>query len=352
MSNYVLSAIAKGQARVSAKFQAPELRRKNASVAKLAIENLSISTPNAQELQTSLQRVVDVNYFKKKAQGSATAKVAVHTGTMGDSAVLNVSYAQEVETFSINRKFGANNFLQYDETFANLYEQAWLNLLNRHDDYALAFLHTQRTQLASSVMNPLIASAGTDNGTWNEINHAYEISQADKMLFVQKIKALMASRLYQGPYDVIADLALSNAFEVAVNQGSGNYQNTAFQFDPSWGFVATQSQIDSNYGYGAGYIMPKGTLAGLVWNEKLNKVGFDAGETTTGKLGTISDPFGFGFTADISAYTSRADTSADTTNGSAQDILDQFELTLTVGYVVPPLTLASDSVIHECALVS
>ncbi len=88
------------------------------------------------------------------------------------------------------------------------------------------------------------------------------------------------------------------------------------------------------------------TLAGLNWNEGLNRKGIDYGNNTTGNLGTMSDPLGSGAVADISYYVARADTSANGSGGSTQDMVPQWELTLTVGYVVPPLSLASDSVIH------
>jgi hypothetical protein len=96
--------------------------------------------------------------------------------------------------------------------------------------------------------------------------------------------------------------------------------------------------------------MPKGSFAGLYWNEALNKEGVteDMGGNV-GILGTQSDPFGSGAVADISMYTQRADTSANTSGGSTQDIVDQWEISLTVGYVLPPLSTANDSVVMEIA---
>jgi hypothetical protein len=108
-------------------------------------------------------------------------------------------------------------------------------------------------------------------------------------------------------------------------------------------------QVDSDYAAGATLWMPKNSMYGLNWNEQANKMGLDADMrgASIGDLGTVADPFGSGAVADVSFYTQRADTSADTTNGSPQDFVLQMELTLTIGYVFPPLSLANDSVIIQ-----
>jgi hypothetical protein len=158
-------------------------------------------------------------------------------------------------------------------------------------------------------------------------------------------KSFMASRFFNGPYDVISDLQLAAEFEYQMQQGAGNFANTSFQFGDA-GIATTQDQVSSLYSLGSALIMPQGTLAGLCWNEGLNRAGVNAGQNSVGNLGTAADPLGSGAIADISMYTARADTSANTTGGSTQDIVDQWELALTIGYVTPPLSAASDSVIH------
>lgn len=343
MANYAASILAKGQAKVTAKYQTPEQRRQMPTVMELALKNQSISIPDAQALRVSPLRTVDVNYLTNITAGSATAKAAVHTGTYGDSGAINVVYVQHVETLSMPKKIAANSIYNEEELFANRLEMACKNLRTRHDNSALAFLLANRAQLTAAVMNPQIASANP--GTWNETNFALEIAQQDKNLFIQRIKAMMAARFYTGAYDIVADLQLAQGFEYQMNQGSGNFANTSFQFGDA-GIATTQVQVSSAYPFGSALIMPQGTLAGLVWNEQLNVKGFDSGQTTTGKLGTMLDPLGSGAIMDVSFYTARADTSSNTSGGSTQDLVDQWELTLTVGYVAPPLSTASDSVIH------
>lgn len=349
MANYAASVLAKGQATVTAKYQGPEQRRQLPSVMGLALKNQAISIPDAQALRVSPLRTVDVNYLTNIAAGSGTAKVAVHTGTYGDSGAINVVYVQHVEPFSMPLKIGYNSIFDYDALFANRYEMAWKNLRTRHDNSALAFMLANSCQLSNATMTPLIAAANP--GYWNGATFALEVANADKALFIQRIKAMMAARFYTGGYDVVSDLQLAQGFEYQMNQGSGNYANTDFQFGDA-GIVTTQVQVSSAYPLGAALIMPTGTLAGLNWNEGLNRKGVDYGNNTTGNLGTMPDPLGSGAVADISYYVARADTSSNTSGGSTQDMVPQWELTLTVGYVAPPLSLSGDSVIHLTGQVS
>lgn len=349
MANYAASVLAKGQSVVTAKYNAPELRRQMPTAMELALENQKISIPDAQDLRVSPLRTVDVNYLNRIAAGSATAKVAVHTGTYGDSGAINVVYVSHVETFSLPRKLAYNSIYKYQTLFDNLYEEHWRNLRTRQDNSALAFMIANRCQLSGAVMNPQIASAGA--GTWNDTNYALEISMVDQKVYLQRIKAMMAARYLTGQYDVFADLQIAQQMEFQMNQGAGNQTNTNFQFGNAK-IAVCQNQVSSNYSQGAALIMPRGTLAGLVWNEGLNREGVMAGENSVGMLTTAKDPFGSAGIADLSMYTARADTSANGSGGSTQDIVDQWELTLTIGYVTPPLSVASDSVIHLTGQVS
>jgi hypothetical protein len=347
MADYAASVLAKGQAVVTDAYQQPEQRRQVPTLMGLALKNQTISIPNAQDLRVSPLRVVDVNYLADVAPGAATAKAIAHTGTHGTSAIINVVYVQHVETFGLERKLADNNIFQYQQMFNNRLELCWKNLRTRQDNSALAFLIANRCQLTAAQIAASIASANP--GTWSDANKALEIDQVNKNLFMEYAKSLMASRYFTGEYDVIADLQLARLFTYQSRQGSGNFADLGYQFEGQ-PFVTTQQQISSAYTQGAALIMPKGTFAGLNWNEALNKRGVDAGQNSVGFLGTALDPLGSGAMADISLYTARNDSSG--VGGSTQDIIDQWEFALTIGYVVPPLSTSNDSVIHLVGQVS
>ncbi|WP_430900477.1 MULTISPECIES: hypothetical protein [unclassified Paraflavitalea] len=343
MPNYAASALKAGQTMVSAKYNTPEQRRKNPTVLGLALSNEK-NIPNVSELRKSANRTVEISYFTNVAPGSATSKASAHTGTYGDTGMITLAWVTHVETMSLPRKIGQNNVASYQEIFNNLYEIKWRNLLKRHDDSALAFLKANRLQRSAAIINPLIASANP--GVWDETLYGLILDGSNKPRMAQKMKSFMKALLYDAPaYDVIADLQMSDDLEFLRAQGAGNNTNTQ-AITNGLRVATTQDVVDANMTGGGGLIMPQGMFAGYSWNDPLNRAGrIDSGETEVGMLGTVADPFGFGAVADISTYTKRADTSADTTSGSTQDIVDQYELTLTVAYALPPLSVAGDSVL-------
>jgi hypothetical protein len=342
MANYALGVLAKGQAIVTDKNQAPEQRRKVPTVMELALKNKEVSIPNADELRVSPLRAVEINYFKDVTAGAATAKAARHTGSYGDSGKVELTYVKHVETFSLPRKIAENNILSYEKMFANLYEMKWKNLRKRHDDSALSFLASNKCQLSQAAINAYIAAANP--GNWNETNFALEIDATKASRFIQKVKSFMAARLYGGEYDVIADLQMADEFEYAQQQGQGNQSNLGWQF-AGCNIAKITDQISAQYGNGAIYVLPATLFSGFSYNEQLNKKGTNEG-SYVGSLGTVGDPFGSGAIADISMYTDRADTSANTTGGSTQDIVDQWEISLEIAYALPPMATTGESVLH------
>jgi len=343
MANYALSVLKAGQAVVTQRNQAPEQRRKMPTVFELALKNQEYSIPNAPDLRKSDKRPVEIYYFTKKSQGNQTTKAAQHTGGYNDTGKIELVYVSHVETFSLPRKIADNNIMSYQRMYNNLYEEAWKNLRTRHDTSALAFLMANRMQLPAATVNPQIASANP--GVYNDTTYALEISQNRKSRFMQMAQMYMMARYFTGSYDVIADLQTAGEFVYQMNQGAGNDKNTAFQFNNA-NIATTQDVISMAYPEGAAIFMPARMFAGMYWNEQLNKTGVNAGETNVGILGTVEDPFGSGARADISIYTDRADTSGIAANGNPQDILDEWEVTLTVAYALPPLSQAGDSVAH------
>ena len=345
MSNYQLSVLNTGQAKVSAKYQQPEQRRKVPTVMELALKNQEVSIPNANELRKSALRPVETYYLMDIAAGVGTAKAYNHTGNYSDSGKQTFTYITHVETFKLPRKIAQNNVFEYQALFNNLYEMAWKNLRTRHDNSALAFLYSNRVQLSAATMDAQMASAAP--GNFSDANKALEIAMVNQKLFVQKAKNAMRARKLNGDYDVIADLQLAAQMEYDMNQGNANSVNTGFQF-AGISVATTQDVVDSNYANGSSLWLPKGLFAGMVWNDAYNKAPMtqDPGGSI-GTFGMDADPFGSGAVADVSLYTQRADTSANTYGGDVQDIVDQWEFAVTIAYVAPPLSTENDSVIME-----
>lgn len=343
MANYASSVLAKGQAVVTARNQAPEQRRKVPTVMELALRNQEYSIPNANELRVSDLRTVEIYYQKNIAAGSVTAKAYNHTGAYGDSGKVELTYATHVEKIQLPRKIAQNNIITYEQMFANLYEMAWKNLRTRHDTTALAYLAAQRCQVLAATINAEIASANP--GVWEDTYNSLAVDATNKAVFIQKVKSFMAARKYMGELDVVADLQMADAFEYAMQQGQANNANTSFQFG-GVNISKTQDVVSSGYALGALFAMPSKAFAALQWNDPLNRKGVNSGENSVGILTTANDPLGSGGVADVSMYTGRADTSANTTGGNTQDIVDEWEIALTLAYALPPLATSLESTVH------
>ena len=343
MANYAASVLAKGQAVVTGRNQVAEQRRKMPTVMELALKNQEYSIPNANELRKSELRTVEIYYQKNKAAGAGVAKAHNHTGTYGDSAKVELTYVTHVEKIQLPRKIAQNNIISYEGMFTNLYEMAWKNLRTRHDTSALAFLFANRNQLSAATINAEIASAAS--GVWEEIGFSLGITAENKAMLIQKVKSFMLARKFAGELDIVADLQLADAFEYAMQQGQANAANTQFQFAGT-NIVRTQDVVSADYAKGALLVMPAKSLAALQWNDPLNRKGVNSGENEVGILTTQDDPLGSGARADVSMYTQRADTSANGSGGSTQDIVDEWEIALTIAYALPPMSTTGESVVH------
>jgi hypothetical protein len=345
---YVLSALAKAQVKASQQFGASETRAVTPAVMGLALQNAAISIPAAEQARVHEKRVVDITFFSKKAAGSGTAKSITPTGTKGSSNKVNLVYVTHVESFSVNAKLADNNVYSEQEIFQNEYAQAWQALLQRHNQSAVDYIHANRCQLSAANLATPIATSGA--GTWNETNFALEIPVANEKRRLQKAEAFMKARYFDAQFDVIADLATNADLQYLVNQGAGNAQNTAFQFGNS---MITPSQVPLNTAYDLGsmIILPKGGFAGICWNDQMNLRNTDKG-LAVGMFTTVTDPFGYGCKADLMIKSALVDSSADTVSGSTQDIIDTYEMSLTIAYVLNPLTYTGDAVAHEVAIVA
>jgi hypothetical protein len=340
MANYATAALLTAQARLSQKYNEAELRRKVRPVIQMALNNSGYSIPDANALKVAEQRPVEVHYKLKKAPGVSTVKAARHTGGRGDSSKVTLSWNRWTETFNFSRKLLLNKVIGSQEAFNHELEQAILNLQDRAETAAVAYLMANRCQLAAAN----VVTNGT--GTWNDTEYALEIGANEKDYFAQLAKTFMFGRNYRGAYDVIADLRQYPQFERVMNQGAGNATNTGFQFS-NLSIAPTQEDLNANYTKGQVLIMPGGMFSGMNWNDPLNRAVTGRPDDYVGLLTTLRDPYGLNAVYDISVYSDRADTSG--VDGHVQDIVDEYEVSLCIGWVLPPLSTANDSIVHLIA---
>lgn len=341
MANYASSVLTTAQAKLGTKYNEAELRRKDKPVLSMAIRNQDFCIPGHQELKSKESRPVDVKYRLKKAAGSTTSKAALHTGTKGDSASVTLSFNTFVEKFYLSAKQAQANILTYQEMFQHEMEQAIQNIKDRAETAALAYLYANRLQIAA----PETGGAGA----WDASKFGLEVAANNSAYFALKAEQFLKARYFSPSFDVVADLQQAYEMMKVANQGAANATNTAFQF-ANMNIAATQEVITSDYTNGSALVMPAGQFAGLIWNDPKNREGVNEGKNNVGMLGTLADPFGSGAIFDISMYSVRRDESSN--GGHIQDIADEWEISLNVGWALPPISTASDSVVHLIAQAS
>jgi hypothetical protein len=341
MSNYTASALLAAQAKFIPSFESPEIRRKQDPALMLALKNMAVTIPTHQELRAKDDRAVKAYIKTKRAASAATAKAHNHSGTKADSKEVTLNWVKFVEPFTIYLKQGQSNIFGYAEQLAHEMIESARNIHSRAGTAALAYLQSNRCQLAAP------ATGGA--GTWNSTNFALEVDATEKENFFQMAQSFMRMQNYRGELDVLLDSKQFRNYNRVGAQGSGNAVNLAYQIAGLNAYETTEV-IDANYSDGSGLIMPAASFAGLPWNDPENRKGKGNYDSYLGGYGVVADPLGSGINFDFHAFTDRADGSSQ--GGGVQDEVLQAEMTLTIGWVLPPLSTANETPVFELAQMS
>lgn len=336
MANYASSALLTAQTTIAKKYNEAELRRKRRPVIALALQNQEYSIPDAKRLRVAEQRAVEVHFKLAKAPGASTTKTLRHTGDKGDSSKLTLTWVRFTETFSISHKLMQNKLFGSQEVFNHEIEQAIHNLHDRAETAAVNYLYANRCQLAAPVTSGM--------GTWDNVGYKLSIAAGEKEYFTQNTKAFFYGRHHRGELDAICDLKLYNQLERTMAQGAGNQTNTGFQFG-GIGYTPITDTILGSITTGQSLVMPKGQFACMPWNDQLNRQGYGRPNDYIGMFTILKDPFGLDCSYDVSVWSDRFDSNG--IDGNVQDVQDQYEISLCVGFALPPLSLAGDSIIHH-----
>lgn len=337
MANFSPTNLVKAQVLLNKKYQAPENRMKVSPVVALGLQNQDFLIPGADAIKKREDRSIEANILKRSKRSAGSARVHNHTGNRGDSFVLPLSWATFSDTFSISLKQLDNNVFGFEQALAQQIENCMKNIVEDIETDQVTFLQTERTEV----------NAATQGGTFNATNDAFEISTANQ--FFQAVKSMMRQNNYRDELDVILNpLGFIDA-EYQKAQGAGNNANLTFQFN-GMNIAESIELADSNYTTGAlGLVMPKASFALLPWIPPVNRQGKGDYMSYVGGFGVMQDPWGLGITFAVHGYAERADASGS--NGSTQDVVMQFELSVDMASCLSPLSVANETVVFEVAKV-
>lgn len=337
MPNYAASVLAEAQLILADRFAAPEKRLKSPGVFGAFRKNTQIAIPNVGDLRTKEERPENAYFFNRSKRSSIVGRTHDHTGTVGDSTQVGLSWTTYGDVAQTSLKRSDNNVFADAQILANELENMFKNIYESMDGAALAYLATNKSTV----------NAATKNGVFDATNDVFEIATSNIARFIQHGKSMLRQNYHTGMADAILDPVLFLEAEHYLNQGSGNSVNTAYQASLGADIWEAISLNDANYPQGAGYMIPEGTISVVDWIPSQNRQGLGNFDSVLGGYGSIVDPIS-GMTFAVHSYTQRADTSAS--GGDAQDNVQEWEISVDLSFNKAPLSAAGESTIFEVGI--
>jgi hypothetical protein len=332
MANLTPTNLLAGLSVLTEKYQGAEWRMPDTAALSTAY-TAQKANPDLQSLRTREDRTVNYDFPIRKSSSSGTARAALHTGSRTDSLRTALSWQSYTETFSISEKQLDNNTISYENAFAKGVQSCVFNLLKRFDDWFIAQLIADKTQI----------NVGGVRGTWDSTNYNMKLDADQQDYWKEQIEANMGNNEYGTELTIIADSLSFIDMVRSLNQGQMNATNLSYQFGSGEIIKTTKTLLS---GFNGSAIAFPSELVGLVpWIPKQNRKPLDPEKamTVNGDFGSITVPvvndkgqviYSLDFA--ISMYTTRSDTSAS--NGNAQDLLSQIEVSHDFAYFSAPLS--------------
>lgn len=340
MATFDASDLVAGQAIYNEKHQSGEWRAPD-SAAFMTANTGALANPTLGGLRTREDRAVNAYFPIRQAATDGTARAALHTGARGDSEANAITWSTFSEPFSISITQHENNVFNFAEMFAATQKNAVFNIVNRLDAWFVA----------QAVAGKTLVSAGGGLGEF--VSTDYQVALADENRWFQNVKAMMENNLYGGGITGIVDSQGGVIKGDNAAQGAGNASNDQFQligYDQIKTSSRTILDVPTTY-KASGLFFETGLLGVVPWIPQKNRKSLNPQKILdgVGDFGMMMIP-GLDIPLAISAYSTRADASAS--NGSAQDVVIEYELSVDVGFVPAPISNATESVIFSSGVLA
>lgn len=333
MANLTPTNLLSGIVKVTEGYQSAEFRMPD--TAALALMYVGEKTnPALSAIRTREDRATYYDFPIRKADGSKTARAALHTGNRTDSLRTQITWKTVVDTFSISMKQLDNNTISFDEAFAKGVRSCINNNLKTADDWVIAQLLADVTQI----------NVNGVRGTWNATNYVLELLANQKDYWKENIDVNLGNNEFAGEFVILADSLSYIDMVKSMNQGQSNAVNLGYQFG-SGELIKTSKQLYTGYD-GSALAFPMDMVGLNQWIPKQNRkpldiekaMGSSVGDFGSLQIPVMDDKGNVKYTIDaaMSMYAGRSDTSAS--NGNAQDVLYQIEISWDMAYMSAPLS--------------
>jgi hypothetical protein len=342
MANRIPSNLVKAQAILLGKFQSSELRYRN-PITYLAFKlSGAIMFPNWDVLRTREDRTVETNYKVRSARALGTGgRTHNHTGVKGDTATMTLAWQSYDDAFNMSLTQADNSLYSAEQQLAQELETVVANFAEGLETIATAYIFNNRSGV----------NGATAGGTFDATDDVFQIAEADQDTAIQISKSVMYVNKYSDSnLMVFCDTVSYNLFEKTAAQGAQNATNWSFQFNGvtfvhSVELGALGSGLVGAYAKGFWVIAEQGTFGVLPWIPRVNRRGT---ETMVDAYSTIMNPID-GFSYALHMYDTGADDSGN--NGSVQDTVKQYEISIDQAFESAPLSTANETVFQAFAIV-
>jgi len=340
MANLTPTNLKVAQAKLTGKFASNEMRLISANTY-LEISKLTqFMLPNYLELVTREDRQIETSLLTRTKRSVQTARSSNHTGDRGDSSTVTPTWSTSADTFSMSLKQYDNNTFSMQESLNNLFENAYLNIIESLEEDAQDFIFGDRTGID-------VSTGG--GGAFDNTDEVYNFAAASVDTVIQKTKTVMEENGYKGGMTVFADSLAFDLFRFQASQGAGNDTNLVFQYEGinfvrSIGIASKFAALAGTYATGVWFAVPNESIGSLPWIPKQNREG------VVTRLQTYSSgvsPYD-GVPYAVHMYETKGDYSSD--NGMTQDEATQLELSLDMSFMSSPITTANETAIFAFSL--
>ena len=343
MANRTLANLSTAQAKLLGAYQAKELRFRNPVTYLAFILSSNIMFPNYSELRLREDRAINTNYKVRSSRALGTGgRIHNHSGVKGDTAVLTPSWSSYDDKFKISLKQADNSLYSLDEQLASELQEITSNFAEGLETIATAYIFAQRSGV----------NVATAEGAFDAVDDAFEITEStngDRAIQISK-SVMHVNKYSDSNLVAFCDTVAYNKFLFQAAQGASNSTNLSFQFNGvtyihSVELGALGAGLVSAYAKGFWIMAEMGTFGVLPWIPKQNRQGVS---TKVNMFDSIINPIDNQIYAVHSYETLATDAAA---NGSAQDVVTQYEVSIDIALEKAPLTTANETVFQAFALV-
>jgi len=342
MANRTTANFVKAQAVLLGVFQKEELRFRFPATYLMFMLSGAIMFPNYTELRKREDRAVETNYKTRASRALGTSgRIHNHTGVKSDTATLTPSWTTYDDTFNTSLKQADNSLYPLDVQLADEMQNTVANFAEGLETVATAYIFANRSGV----------NIATAEGTFDATDDVFEITESTHgTRAIQITKSVMDANKYSGRYVFFCDTISFNKFEADLAQGPANSTNLSFQaggitYVHSVELGALGAGLVSAYSAGFWIVAEMGSFGVLPWIPKQNKNGVS---TKVNMFASMLNPIDNLMYA-VHSYETLADASAS--NGSAQDVVTQYEISIDVALEHAPLTTADEEVFQAFGLV-